>query len=87
VPATERLLAVKNPRNKKMSIYGDLFTAFFVKRFGGARDTVYEFYTRRKSFLTLFLVRIFLSFFVSAKVARWYIFKPKIPIWVKFGGS
>jgi hypothetical protein len=24
---------------------------------------------------------------VHARVARWYIFKPKIPIWVNFGGS
>jgi hypothetical protein len=23
---------------------------------------------------------------VSIRVARWYIFKPKIPIWVNFGG-
>jgi hypothetical protein len=24
---------------------------------------------------------------LSSRVARWYIFKPKIPIWVNFGGS
>jgi hypothetical protein len=23
---------------------------------------------------------------VSAGVARWYVFKPKIPIWVNYGG-
>jgi hypothetical protein len=23
---------------------------------------------------------------ISARVIRWYIFKPKIPIWVNFGG-
>jgi hypothetical protein len=22
----------------------------------------------------------------ESRVARWYVFKPKIPIWVKFGG-
>jgi hypothetical protein len=26
-------------------------------------------------------------FGLSSRVARWYIFKPKIPIWVNFGGS
>jgi hypothetical protein len=23
---------------------------------------------------------------IYSRVARWFIFKPKIPIWVKFGG-
>jgi hypothetical protein len=27
-----------------------------------------------------------IRFNVLARVARWYIFKPKIPIWVNFGG-
>jgi hypothetical protein len=30
--------------------------------------------------------RAFLGFEIGARVARWYIFKPKIPIWVNFGG-
>jgi hypothetical protein len=25
-------------------------------------------------------------FLATAKVARWFVFKPKIPIWVIFGG-
>jgi hypothetical protein len=28
-----------------------------------------------------------LNFAVSGRVARWFVFKPKIPIWVNFGGS
>jgi hypothetical protein len=27
------------------------------------------------------------NWLVSAWVARWFVFKPKIPIWVNFGGS
>jgi hypothetical protein len=35
--------------------------------------------------IELFYVRVFKP--VSIRVARWHIFKPKIPIWVNFGGS
>jgi hypothetical protein len=33
-------------------------------------------------------VRFLLRFFPTAiRVARWFVFKPKIPIWVNFGAS
>jgi hypothetical protein len=28
-----------------------------------------------------------MSRIVSSTVARWFVFKPKLPIWVNFGGS
>jgi hypothetical protein len=30
--------------------------------------------------------KIFYGQVMSSMVARWYVFKPKIPIWVNFGG-
>jgi hypothetical protein len=46
---------------------------------------------RKFNFLSVFLFDFFPDFFpaasVATRVARWYVFKPKIQIWVKFGGS
>jgi hypothetical protein len=30
--------------------------------------------------------KTFFSLFLTVRVARWYIMKPKIPLWVNFGG-
>jgi hypothetical protein len=30
-------------------------------------------------------LKIFYCFFLGIRVARWVLFKPKIPIWVNFG--
>jgi hypothetical protein len=29
-------------------------------------------------------VKVFIIFLLHTRVARWFVFKPKIPIWVKF---
>jgi hypothetical protein len=35
----------------------------------------------------LFCVWLLTSLATDTRVARWFIFKPKIPFWVNFGGS
>jgi hypothetical protein len=35
----------------------------------------------------LSLIASLLGFNIQSRVARWFIFKPKIPIWVNFGGE
>jgi hypothetical protein len=44
---------------------------------------------KRIFFLSFCLVLMLMSLVLgdATNVARWYIFKPKLPIWVNFGGS
>jgi hypothetical protein len=53
-------------------------------------EMVENFHSCRRSETGRYLIDLichFAPFVIATRVARWYIFKPKIPIWVNFGES
>jgi hypothetical protein len=49
-------------------------------RLANGAEALFRFFSPQFTFLPVKL------FWVCVRVARWFVFKPKIPIWVNFGG-